>query len=198
MTAVPDWPSVQKVLVCLLHFYLQGLLMGISSNMTIFLGFLAWRFILFDTASLFFFILFFFHTPCPLAFFSPLPAFPATLIWWWAIARYRRKKKKSCNMKPRSQCHKSRINGEQSTGCSLRTHFFASRMLLLFFPSCDIYFSFLHTSDLRAAGLRSVVRKTTDLSVILSCLIWKNVGYFLFLLAICDKKFFNYRLTPFI
>ena len=92
-------------------------------------------------------------------------------------------------MKPRSQCHKSRINGEQSTGCSLRIHFFASRMLLLFLPSCDIYFSFLHTSDLRAAGLRSVVRKTTDLSVILSCLIWKNVGYFLLLLAICDRKF---------
>lgn len=96
MTAVPDWPLLQKVLVSLLHFYLQGLLMGISSNMTIFLGFLAWSFILFDMASLFFSFLFFSIHPVLLPFSLPFLSFLLfCLIWWWAVARYTRKKKKA-------------------------------------------------------------------------------------------------------
>ena len=176
----------------------RGCWWGFFGNMTIFLGLLSWSFILFDMSSLslFFSFLSFLPPSSPHPFsLSFLPFLPSCLIWWWAAARYR---KKTCyNMKPLFQCHKSPINGEQRTGCSLRIHFFASSMLLLF-PSCDIYFSFLGTSDLRAAGMRSVVRITTDLSLILSCLIWKNIGIFSFPASFLWEKFLNYWLNAFI
>ena len=73
MTEIPGWPLPQKVLVYRCHFYLQGLLMGISSNLTIFLGFLAWSFITVWHGISFFLFSLLFHTPCPLAFFSLLP-----------------------------------------------------------------------------------------------------------------------------
>ena len=96
MTEVPGWPLPQKVLVYLLHFYLQELLMGISSNMTIFLGFLAWSFILFDLASFFSFFSSFPYTLSSCLFLSPSCLSCYCLIWWWAVvARYRRKKKKA-------------------------------------------------------------------------------------------------------
>ena len=198
MTEVPGWPLPQKVLVYLLHFYLQELLMGISSNMTIFLGFLAWSFILFDMASFFSFFSSFPYTLSSCLFLSPSCLSCYCLIWWWAVvARYRRKKK-------RLQYETALPMSQESYKWWTKNRLFPENSFLclqdaaVFFPSCDIYFSFLRTSDLRTAGLRSVVRKTTDLSVILSCLIWKNIGIFSFPASYPWQKFFNYRLTTFI
>lgn len=91
---------------------------------------------------------------------------------------------KACyNMKPLFQYHKSHINGEQRTGCSLRIHLFASRMLL--FPSCDTCLS--------------EVKLTRELQVWdqwwewQTCLwyssVWygKILDYFFFLLAFYDS-----------
>lgn len=59
-----------------------------------------------------------------------------------------------------------------------------------FFIPC--YFSFWDKSNLRAAGLRSVVRITTDLSVILYCLIWKNIEIFSFPASFLWQKSLSY------
>lgn len=96
MTEVPGWPLPQKVLVYRCHFYLQGLLMGISSNLTIFLGFLAWSFItVWHGISFFPFFSSFPYTLSSCLFLSPSCLSWYCLIWWWAVvARYRRKKKR--------------------------------------------------------------------------------------------------------
>lgn len=168
----------------------------------IFLGFLFKTCILFDELSPF----------CSLPpnaasslppFLSLLPSFPhlppSSLHFFLPVCFGGKElgaEEKACyNMRSLFQCHNSHINGAQSASCSLRIHFFASRMLL-FFPSFDTYFSFWGISNLRAPGLRSVVR-TTGLSVILYCLIWKNIGIFSFPASSLWEKSLNYLLNTF-
>ena len=92
-------------------------------------------------------------------------------------------------MKPRSQCHKSHINGEQRTGCSLRIHFFASRMLLFFsHPVIFTSLSYIHlTWELQVWDQWWGKQQTC----LWYCPVWygKILGYFLFLLAIRDRNF---------
>lgn len=98
--------------------------------------------------------------------------------------------------KPLAQCHKSPINGEQKTSCSPIILCFASGMGLLF---CPVAFPPLSEGPhLRAAGLRSVVRITTALPVIQSCLIWKSIGIFYFPYRVLWQKSLNYLLSTFI
>lgn len=105
-------------------------------------------------------------SPPPHLYFSLLPAFLA--LPFVLMVRSQVQETPWNNRKPLFQCHKSHVNGEQRTGCYLKIPFFASRLLQIF-TSCDIYFSFGGTSNLKAAGLRSVVRITTDLSEMLYC-----------------------------
>lgn len=153
----------------------RGCWWGFGGNMMIFLGFLFKTFVLFDELSPF----------CSLPpnaasslppFLCLLPSFPhlppSSLHFFLPVCFG---DKKLCAEEKSMLQYEIIIPVSQESykrwtksKLFLRIHFFASRTLLLF-PSCDTYFSFWGISNLRAPGLRSVVR-TTGLSVILYCL----------------------------
>ena len=129
----------------LLHFNPQGLLMGFFGNMTILeppvLEPPLWHVISFFFVFLLFKILFlvFPLLPSPVIFLFLSPSCLFCLsVCCGGEQLSTEKKKNATNWNHYSNVTRV-INGEQRTGCSLRIHFFASRMLLLF-PSCDIYF----------------------------------------------------------